>query len=117
MATRKTIAETAITTIEVPAPLPTEEELQKERYLEYCEKHKVDLERITDSAAGSFWALSDDNLKALASTYDKNPFNYVPATADALLFELHKRGFIEEEETLRKLLPTIDWYNKPWIRY
>lgn len=93
------------------------EEIQKIRYDEYCISHRVEMERITDSAAGSFWSMNDKLLKTTAKSYDVYPFNYLPSTADALERELRKRGLNSDADKFKILLQKVDWYNKPWIRY
>ena len=95
------------------------EEEQKKYYANLMTDPKVKSvqDKLVSGAANTFAAMSSTDLIIMVDRYEHFPFSYEPKVADALAFELSKRGMKDKYKTFTALLPTLDWYSKPWSRY
>jgi len=95
----------------------TDKEDQKKFYFNMLEQTKEVRDKLVSDCAKTFAVVSTTALIEIAQKYKVFPFNYEPKVADALVFELSKRGRKQEVKQLSQDLSECTWYTEPWSRY
>jgi len=84
-------------------------------YKRNYERYKNDIDRQYVSNTESFYRMQDDEIKATIFGWRQGIWGNDPRTADAILYELNKRGFTKHENDFKEYLNKTN-YKKPWLK-